>query len=84
MPSFDIIKEHTAEESSFRVKSVMGMFDLDSSHIKEHFVGNIDLPAEWQVGIIYGASGTGKSTIANELFHEELIKGYEYTRQPHF
>lgn len=79
MPSFDIVKEHTAEESSFRVKSVMGMFDLDSSHIKEHFVGNIDLPAEWQVGIIYGASGTGKSTIANELFHEELIKGYEYT-----
>lgn len=79
MPSFDIIKEHKAEESSFRVKSVMGMFDLDSSHIKEHFVGNIDLPAEWQVGIIYGASGTGKSTIANELFHEELIKGYEYT-----
>ena len=28
---------------------------------------------------IYGASGTGKSTIANELFSKEIIKGYEYT-----
>lgn len=79
MPAFDIVKEHTADESSFRVKSVMGMFDLDSSHIKEHFVGNIDLPADWQVGIIYGASGTGKSTIAKELFKDELITEYEYT-----
>lgn len=79
MPSFDIVKEHKAEETSFRVKSVMGMFDLDSSHIKEHFVGKLDLPDDWQVGVIYGASGTGKSTIAKELFKDELITSYEYS-----
>jgi ABC-type transport system involved in cytochrome bd biosynthesis fused ATPase/permease subunit len=28
--------------------------------------------------VIVGASGTGKSTIAKELFNEELINGFEY------
>ena len=79
MPHFNIVKENNADESSFRVKSIMGMFDLDSAHIKESFVGNIDLPEEWSIGVIYGASGTGKSTIAKELFGNELITHFDYT-----
>lgn len=69
MPNFDIVKENKADKNSFRVSSIIGMFDLQNEHIKEHFVGNIDFEKkEWNVGIIYGASGTGKSTIAKELF----------------
>lgn len=79
MSHFDIVKENFADEKSFRVKSVMGMFDLDSTHIKEHFVGDIDFPENWSVGVIYGASGTGKTTIAKELFNKELITHFEYT-----
>ena len=79
MPHFNIVKENFADEKSFRVKSVMGMFDLDSSHIKEKFVGNIDFPENWQIGVIYGASGTRKTTIAKELFNKELITHFEYT-----
>jgi len=33
----------------------------------------------WNVGLIVGGSGTGKSTIAKELFNESYCKGYEYT-----
>jgi hypothetical protein len=49
MPSFDIVRE-SKPSKSFRVASVMGKFDLDSNHIREHFVGNIDIPKEWSVG----------------------------------
>lgn len=79
MPTFDIIKENIADKTNFRVQSIIGMFDLQNEHIKEHFVGNIDIEnLEWNVGIIYGASGTGKSTIANELFKENIITNFEY------
>lgn len=78
MPTFDIIKENKADKSSFRVSSIIGMFDLQNEHIKEHFAGNIDLPNEWNVGIIYGASGTGKTTIAKELFKDDIIDNFEY------
>lgn len=78
MPSFDIIKENKADKNSFRVQSVIGMFDLSSEHIKEHFSGNIDLPENWNVGIIVGASGTGKSTIMRELFNDYVIENNKY------
>jgi GNAT superfamily N-acetyltransferase/ABC-type thiamine transport system ATPase subunit len=76
--TFDITKSSTPSDT-FRVAQVKGMFDLQVEHIQERFTGTLDMPAEWNIGVIYGASGTGKSTIANQLFQEELIKGFEYT-----
>ena len=78
MPSFDIIKENKADKKSFRVQSVIGMFDLSSEHIKERFTGNIELPEEWNIGIIVGASGTGKSTIMRELFNDYVVENNQY------
>ena len=79
MPTFDIIKLNEADKTSFRVQSIKGMFDLQSEHVKEHFVGKIDIEnLDWNVGVIYGASGTGKSTIANELFKKNIIADFEY------
>jgi ABC-type glutathione transport system ATPase component len=33
---------------------------------------------EWSVGVIVGRSGTGKSTIARQLFKNGYIRGFEY------
>ena len=33
-------------------------------------MGGVELPAGWQVGLIVGGSGTGKTTIAKELFKD--------------
>lgn len=78
MPNFNIIK-HVQPDETFRVKSVIGAFDLDLQHIDEHFEGNIDIDnKEWNVGLIVGGSGTGKSTIAKELFKDNYIKGFDY------
>lgn len=64
---------------TFRVSSVCGNFDLDIDHVKEHFEGNIDIEdKEWNVGLIVGGSGTGKSTIAKEVFGENYFSNYEY------
>jgi ABC-type ATPase with predicted acetyltransferase domain len=74
MPTFNIVKENTANKNSFRVQSVIGMFDLPSEHLKETFTGSIDFEEkDWSVGIIYGASGSGKSTIAKELFGNDIF-----------
>jgi len=77
MPTFDIVKE-VKPQKSFRVASVMGKFDLQSEHIKEHFKGEIDFSQDWQIGVIYGHSGTGKTTIAKELFGEEYVTDFKF------
>lgn len=78
MPNFDIIKE-VHPDKTFRVSSIINNFDLDVDHIHEHFTGSLDIEGkEWNVGLIVGSSGTGKSTIAKECFGDNYIKGYEY------
>lgn len=79
MPHFDIIKE-VQPDNTFRVNSIVNNFDLDIKHIHEHFSGDIAVEnVDWNVGLIVGSSGTGKSTIAKECFGDNYIKGFEYT-----
>lgn len=80
MPTFDIIKE-VKPKQTFRVASVIGKFDLQSEHIVEHFKGNIDINENWQVGLIVGKSGTGKTTIAKQLFENAYITNFEYSAE---
>lgn len=78
MPHFDIIKKNEPQ-NTFRVSKIKADFDVKDEHSCEHFVGDIEFPDDWQIGIIVGASGTGKSTIAKEIFKDCYIKGFEYT-----
>lgn len=80
MPNFDIIRK-VSPQKTFRVASVMGSFDLQSENIEEHFIGNIDMPDNWQIGLIVGNSGTGKTTIAKELFPEAYIESFQYSAE---
>ena len=77
MPHFDIVKKNDPDVT-FRVSKIQADFDVKLEHSNERFVGDIEMPNDWQIGVIVGASGTGKSTIAKELFGEELINGFEY------
>lgn len=74
MPHFDIVRQSDPAKS-FRVASVMGTYDLQTEHISERFVGDIDLPEKWNVGLVVGRSGTGKTTIATELFGDKIYRG---------
>jgi len=77
MPNFNIIRKAEPKET-FRTASVIGKFDLQSNKIEEKFSGSIDFPQDWKIGLIVGASGTGKTTIAKELFPDSYITQFEY------
>ena len=77
MPSFDIVKKNEPAQT-FRVSKIQADFDVKFEHSCERFTGNLQMPDDWQIGVIVGASGTGKSTIAKELFADQIISGFEY------
>lgn len=80
MPNFNIIKENNIEKT-FRVAKVMSDFDVKIEHSNEHFEGNIQIPKEWNIGLIVGGSGTGKTTIANELFKDNIITEFNWNNK---
>lgn len=80
MQNFNIIKKSDINKT-FRVAKIMADFDVKFEHINEHFQGNIDLPDKWNIGLIVGSSGTGKTTIAKEIFSDCLITNFEYTHK---
>ena len=65
---------------SARVMQVSGMFDLPVDERQER-VRNHELPLhekDWQVGLIVGASGAGKSVLANHLWPNKVKEAYEW------
>ena len=81
MPSFDIVRTWEAPES-FRVQFVIGSFALLDCKLEKRFKGSLPIDEEpWQIGVIVGRSGTGKTSIAKELFGDAYISKFEYTHK---
>lgn len=74
MPSFDIVRKSEVSDS-FRTEKLKADFDVSSENAQEHFAGSLELPETWQLGLIVGGSGTGKTTIARELFGDNVCRG---------
>ena len=55
---------------SFNVRTVIDQFSIDTAGYQETFEACFDLPDVWNVGLIVGRSGTGKTTVLKELFPE--------------
>ena len=81
MPSFDLVRSWENPDS-FRAQSVIGSFALQDCKLEKHFKGSLPIDdGNWSIGVIVGRSGTGKTTIAKELFRENYIKGFNYTHK---
>lgn len=80
MPHFDIVKTNDPE-LTFRTSKIQADYDVKFEHSSERFTGDIELPKDWHIGIIVGGSGTGKTTIAREIFGDHYIKQFEYTHK---
>ena len=74
---FDIKKIHRPKKT-FKLSQLEGIYDLKIEKVEEHFKGNIELPEEWNIGVIVGPSGTGKTTIAKELFQKNLVTSFKW------
>ena len=82
MPSSKfVIKSETS--NSFKANKVKSMFDCDMDFVKKEFDVNIPIEnVHWNVGLIVGASGTGKTTIAKNVFNNfKFFDGFEWVGQ---
>ena len=58
---------------------MIGSFTLVDCKMEKQFAGELPIENEnWQIGLIVGRSGTGKTSIAKTLFPQSYIKGFEY------
>lgn len=71
MPTFDIVRKSEVDRT-FRTSRISNDYDIELKDIEERFTGDIELPDEWQIGLIVGNSGTGKTTIATEMFGDHM------------
>jgi ABC-type ATPase with predicted acetyltransferase domain len=50
--------------------------------LEKHFRGTLPIEGfEWQIGVIVGRSGSGKTSIAKHLFPDAYIKRFDYTHK---
>jgi ABC-type lipoprotein export system ATPase subunit len=63
------------------VQQVEGMFDVVPGAKSETII-NADLPIDekdWEIGLIVGASGSGKTTVANEIFKDHIYNEFNWS-----
>lgn len=63
-----------------RVAQVTGMFDMaPERHSRREWAAVLPLEEkDWNVGLIVGPSGAGKTVVARALFGEGLISGFDW------
>lgn len=60
--------------TSFRCQMAANSVDLDvAKKLKHEFSVSADLDTEWKVGLIVGASGSGKTTITKSIFGDDCM-----------
>jgi ABC-type dipeptide/oligopeptide/nickel transport system ATPase subunit len=57
----------------------VGSYTLNDVKLEKRFKGTLSIEDfEWQVGVIVGRSGSGKTSIAKQLFPDSYMRGFEY------
>jgi ABC-type lipoprotein export system ATPase subunit len=69
------IKLQSEVFNSFRCQVAANSLDIDVNKKSIHTldIDNINIPAEWNIGLVYGASGSGKTTLVTELFGKNVF-----------
>jgi GNAT superfamily N-acetyltransferase len=62
-----------------RLMQMAGIFDLPQGQRSEStWAHDFTLPAEWNIGVIVGPSGAGKTTLAREAFGQALVSDWAW------
>ncbi len=78
---YNIVKTW-GRDNSFRVQAVVGSYTLVDVKLEKRFEGNLpDLDEPWQIGVIVGSSGSGKTSVAKDQYGENYVSSFEYKAQ---
>jgi len=76
---FDFMVSWSKPEG-FRAQSVAGSFTLNDVKLQKRFKGSLPIEGDgWQIGVIVGRSGSGKTSIAKKLFPDAYTAAFNYT-----
>tara|TARA_R110000803_G_scaffold49530_2_gene103019 strand:- start:8075 stop:8764 length:690 start_codon:yes stop_codon:yes gene_type:complete len=79
VPNFNIVRKSEIKDT-FRNQAVIDTYELSIEKVIETFEGNIDIEnKQWNIGLIVGGSGTGKTTIAKEIFSDYYFEDFKWT-----
>lgn len=70
--------------NSFRLQAVASMFDLPLEEKSTTTINFETLPSNdeaWQIGIIVGPSGSGKSSVARKFYPDSLFENVEWSNE---
>lgn len=74
----EIVRSSEIERTA-RVMQLEGLFDVPPNKRREEkWRLNISLDKPWNIGLIVGASGSGKTTVARELFGQSIISQWPW------
>ena len=81
MPSWDFTYTWHAG-NTFREQAIIGTYDLKDVKLEKNVRGNIPIEGlSWQIGVIVGSSGSGKTSIAKhcwpEAYYADLKERYK-------
>ena len=72
MPTLDTVKiditKRLPDSNHFNSKWVRDRYDLDVKIYEKTWKFEFKFPKEWQIGLIVGNSGSGKSLISRHIF----------------
>lgn len=82
MSCLDLVRESPIIRTP-RVMQLEGMFGLPAEH-QSREQWSVELPLQersWNIGLIVGPSGCGKTTIVRELFPDQIVNEFDWSRQ---
>lgn len=67
------IHHRTSDFDSYRAARVKSLFNAESGCNFDLIIEDVDLTGDWNIGVVVGASGSGKTSIGKQLFEDSKI-----------
>ena len=67
------IHNRVSEFDTYRAARVKSLFNAESGCNFDLEIDNVDLSGDWNIGVVVGASGSGKTSIGKQIFGENKI-----------
>ncbi len=67
------IHNRVSDFDSYRAARVKSLFNAESGCNFDLTIENVDLSGDWNIGVVVGASGSGKTSIGKQIFGENKI-----------